>query len=600
MSAYVSQEKIDEIRAGVDIVHVISDFLSLRKRGSNYIGLCPFHSEKTPSFTVSEEKQIFHCFGCGKGGNVFTFLKDFNNITFPEVLKSLAERAGVVLPNYEDKKVITKEERLLKGICLANHVAQEFYHGRLLSSPTAKFARDYLEKRGIKEETIKEFKLGFAEKRSGGLLKFLTGKNISLSLAEKAGLVISKDSGHSCFERFRGRLMFPIVDIRNRVVGFGGRVLGDGMPKYLNSPETPVFKKSETLYGLNTTKEFIRKKDAVLVVEGYFDLLALYQSGICNVVATLGTALTARHIKLLKRYTELFYTIFDSDVAGKKAAMRSLPLYLEEEVNPKIVLLAGEKDPAQVINDHGKGKMLDVIKKAIPLLDFYITERAKGFNLRDTNGKKSFVKDTVPVFKLIKDPLERGVFVKTISEFTGNREVDIIAQIKKIVGMKKSKKATLNESITTGQSFTKAQESLVKIFLIAPELYTDDFSEIFNNFSDDSLKEIAILWKELNGKGEKLNVSALMDHIKDNILKSKLSALLVNDASMEGEDLRLVLKDCIRTIKLHSLETEKKDLMGRIKKAEERKDVESLKGLYKKKQELQELIQFEKSLKISS
>lgn len=597
MSAYVSQEKIDEIRAGVDIVHVISDYLSLKKRGRNYIGLCPFHSEKTPSLTVSEEKQIFHCFGCGKGGNVFTFLKDFNNIPFPEVLKSLAERAGVVLPRYEERKVITKEERLLKGICFANHVAMEFYHGQLLSSSAAKFARDYLEKRGIKEETIREFKLGFAEKRSGGFLKFLGSKNVSLDIAEKAGLVISKDSGRSCFERFRGRLMFPIVDIRDRVVAFGGRVLGDGLPKYLNSPETPVFRKSEILYGLNTTKAYIRKKNAVLVVEGYFDLLALYQNGINNVVATLGTALTTRHIRLLKRYTELFYTIFDSDVAGKKAAMRSLPLYLEEEVNPKIVLLADEKDPAQVINDDGKGKMLDVIKKAIPLLDFYINERAKGFNLRDTNGKVSFVEDMLPVFKLIKDPLKRGVFVKTISEFTGIREEDIVARIKKTSGMKKNKKAMFNERVATIQSFSKAQENLIKIFLIAPELYTDDLSGIFNNFSDDSLKEIGTLWEGLIGKEERLNFSALMDHIENNSLKSRLSELLVGDASMEGEDLNRVLKDCIRTIKLHSLEVEKKDLMKRIKEAEERRDAEPLKGLLIKKQEL---IQFEKSLKVSS
>ena len=597
MSTYVSQEKIDEIRSRVDIVHVISDYLSLRKRGRNYIGLCPFHSEKTPSFTVSEEKQIFHCFGCGKGGNIFTFLKDFNNLTFPEVLKSLAERAGVVLPKYEEKKVVTKEERLLKGICFANQVAQEFYHGQLLSSPSAKFARDYLEKRGIKEETIKEFKLGFAEKGSGGLLKFLTSKNVSLTIAEKAGLVISKDSGRSCFERFRGRLMFPIVDIRNRVVGFGGRVLGDGMPKYLNSPETPVFRKSEILYGLNTTKEFIRKKDAVLVVEGYFDLLALYQSGICNVVATLGTALTERHIRLLKRYTELFYTIFDSDIAGKKAAMRSLPLYLEEEVNPKIVLLAGEKDPAQLICDFGKSMMLDVIKKAIPLLDFYISERAKGFNFGDANGKVSFVEDVLPVFKLIKDPLKRGLFVKTVSEFTGIREEDIVLRIKKTSVIKKGKKTMMNKGVNTIQSFSKAQENLVKIFIIHPELYTDDLSGVFENFSDDSLKKIGTLWEGLADKGERLNFSALMDHIEDNVLRSRLSELLVGDASMEGEDLKRVLNDCIRTIKLHSLEIEKKDLMRSIKAAEERRDVEPLKGLLKKKQEL---IQFEKSLKVSS
>ena len=406
---------------------MLSQIIShLGKEAATTLVFVHFILKRHPPLQSVKKSRFFIVLAVEKARNVFTFLKDFNNSTFPEVLKSLAERAGVVLPKYKDKKFITKEERLLKGICFANHVAQEFYHGKLLSSPTAKFARDYLEKRGIKEETIKEFRLGFAEKGSGGLLKFLASKNVSLSLAEKAGLVISKDSGRSCFERFRGRLMFPIVDIRNRVVGFGGRVLGDGMPKYLNSPETPVFKKSETLYGLNATKEFIRKKDAVLVVEGYFDLLALYQSGICNVVATLGTALTARHVKLLKRYTELFYTIFDSDVAGKTAAMRSLPLYLEEDVNPKIVLLAGEKDPAQVINDHGKGKMLDVIKKAIPLLDFYINERAKGFNLRDTNGKVSFVEDMLPVFKLIKDPLNRGLFVKTTSEFTGIREEDIV------------------------------------------------------------------------------------------------------------------------------------------------------------------------------
>jgi DNA primase len=597
MTAYISQEKIDEIRDRADIVQVVADHLVLRKRGRNHVGLCPFHSEKTPSLTVSEEKQIFHCFGCGKGGNVFTFLMEFNNLSFPEVLKSLAQRVGVALPQYEEKKVITKEERLLKDIYFTNQLAMEFYHNQLLSEPSVQFVRQYLKERGIQRETIKVFKLGYGERRGQGLLTYLKRKNVSLELAERAGLVISKDSGRSYFDRFRGRLMFPILDVRKRVVGFGGRVLGEAMPKYLNSPETAVFKKSETLYGLNITKEFIRKKEAVLVAEGYFDLLALYQSGISNVVATLGTALTARHINVLKRYTQSFYTVFDSDVAGKKAAMRSLPLFLEEEVSPRIVVLSGGKDPAQVIRENGKEKMLEAIKKSTPLLDFYIQEKAREFNLRDSQGKVSFVEEVLPLFRLIKDPLKRGVCVKSLSEFAGIGEEFIVSRIRKISSTRRGKQSQGKETVVTIQSFLKAQENLLKIFMINPELFRDEYIGIFNNFSDDSLKVIGTLWESRFDKGERLTLAALMDHIDDNQLKSRLSELLVDDGTLESEDLNVVLRDCLKTIKLHTLEVEKKDLMHLIKEAEDKRENDTLKVLLKKKQDL---IQFEKSLKVLS
>ncbi|HOW57138.1 MAG TPA: DNA primase, partial [Smithellaceae bacterium] len=335
--------KIEEIKSRLDIVELVSEYLTLKKAGRNFVGSCPFHQEKTPSFTVNREKQIFYCFGCGEGGNAITFLMKIANMTFPEALKSLAEKTGVVLPPRTASREGRGKDSLRESIVDLNRRAAQYYV-RELYGPAGREAREYLQKREITEETINNFRLGYAPENWRSLTDYLDGSGLSLKIAEQAGLVVAgKDGGY--YDRFRGRLIFPIENIFGEVIAFGGRILAKGEPKYLNSPESPVYIKGKNLYGLVKAKEEIRKKGCALIVEGYFDLISLWNAGIGNVVATLGTALTRDHLDLLRRYTVDVVALFDPDEAGRKALDRSLDLFLAADMRARALILPGEDDP---------------------------------------------------------------------------------------------------------------------------------------------------------------------------------------------------------------------------------------------------------------
>ncbi len=353
--------KIEEIKSRVDIVELASEYLTLKKAGRNFIGLCPFHQEKTPSFTVNRDKQIFYCFGCGEGGNVITFLMKIADKTFPEAIKDLAEKTGVVLPPMISGKESRQKDSLKENILNLNLRAAQHFN-RNLSSGAGKVVREYLQNRSISEETIKQFRLGFAPDTWRSLTDFIEGSGSSLKLAEQAGLIISGKEG-SFYDRFRGRLIFPIENIFGEIVAFGGRVMETGEPKYLNSPESPVYIKGKNLYGLNKTKEEIRKKGFALIVEGYFDLISLWNAGIGNVVATLGTALTREHLELLRRYTVEVVALFDPDEAGRKALDRSLELFLSMRMRARALILPGGCDPDDYVKKHGKNKLGELIAK---------------------------------------------------------------------------------------------------------------------------------------------------------------------------------------------------------------------------------------------
>ena len=321
---YFDKSKIEEIKNRVDIVDLVSEYLTLKKAGRNFTGLCPFHQEKTPSFSVNRDKQIFYCFGCGEGGNVITFLMKIADKTFPEAIKDLAEKTGVILPAISSSKEGRQKDSLKEGIISLNlKAAQQF--SRNLSSSAGHAARKYLQNRGISDEIIKQFRLGYVPDTWRSLTDYIESSGLSMKLAEQAGLVIAGKEG-SFYDRFRGRLIFPIENVFGEIVAFGGRILEKGEPKYLNSPESPVYIKGKNLYGLNKAREEIRKKGFALIVEGYFDLISLWNAGICNVVATLGTALTREHLELLRRYTVEVVALFDPDEAGIKALDRSLYL----------------------------------------------------------------------------------------------------------------------------------------------------------------------------------------------------------------------------------------------------------------------------------
>ena len=341
MAGLIPENILEDILGRVDIVEVISGYIPLKRAGRNFKALCPFHHEKTPSFMVSPDKQIYHCFACGVGGNAFNFLMQYERLEFPEAVEALARKAGVNLP--KDQKQDQRAVSLITQLYKINELAADFYAHNLISSQGSS-ARSYFLKRGLKDETIKTFNLGFAHDRWDLLINYLRAKGISLSLLEKAGLVLAKEGG-GYYDRFRNRLIFPILDIKSRVLGFGARVLGDALPKYMNSPETPIYIKGKNVYGLNFAHEAIREEDAVVVVEGYLDFIIPYQAGVHNIVASLGTAFTPDQAKLLKRYTHNVVMVYDADKAGELASLRSLDIFIDEDMNVKVASLPLGSDP---------------------------------------------------------------------------------------------------------------------------------------------------------------------------------------------------------------------------------------------------------------
>ena len=333
MANFIPEDKISEIKHSADIVDIVSDVVLLKKAGKNLVGLCPFHSEKTPSFTVSPDKQIFHCFGCGVGGNVISFLMKQEGLSFPEVARHLAKRYGVSIPegpvSPEQKRRMSERESLFD----LNRRAMDYFHETLLKSPAGEKARSYLSKRGISAKTIDAFKLGFARDGWDHLLRYFSGRRIPRALLEKSGLILARKDSSGYYDRFRNRIIFPIFNASMQVIGFGGRVLDDALPKYLNSPETAVYNKSRSLYGIHRAKEKCRTTGTVFIVEGYFDLLTLHQHGIENAVATLGTALTAEHVRLLTRYASRMILVYDSDEAGIRSAQRCIETFWHEHVD---------------------------------------------------------------------------------------------------------------------------------------------------------------------------------------------------------------------------------------------------------------------------
>ncbi|MDI6742717.1 MAG: DNA primase [Smithella sp.] len=421
---YVDNSKIEEIRNRVDIVDLVSEYLTLKKAGRNFIGLCPFHQEKTASFTVNRDKQIFYCFGCGEGGNAITFLMKIADKTFPEAIKDLAAKTGVVLPPVYSGREARQKDLLKENIVSLNSKAAQHF-SRNLSSASGAPARKYLQERGIADDIIKHFRLGYAPDTWRSLTDHIEKNGLSVKLAEQAGLVIPGKEG-SFYDRFRGRLIFPIENVFDEMVAFGGRILDKGEPKYLNSPESPVYIKGKNLYGLNKSKEEIRKKGFALIVEGYFDLISLWSAGICNVVATLGTALTREHLDLLRRYTVDVVALFDPDEAGKKALDRSLELFLSTEMRARALILPEAFDPDDYVRKFGKDNMEALIAKAQPLSDYYIENVLGGGSTFE--DKRDMIRTAMGFLSKISDRKEKDLFIKRIAEKTGLNEALLIRE----------------------------------------------------------------------------------------------------------------------------------------------------------------------------
>ena len=408
---YYPEEVVEEVREKNDIVDVISGYVKLQKKGANYFGLCPFHNEKSPSFSVSPGKQMYYCFGCGAGGNVITFLMEYENYTFPEALKFLADRAGVALPKMEYQKEAREQADLKARLLEVNKLAANYFYHQL-KSPAGQAGYRYLhDKRELKDPTILRFGLGFANKTSDDLYRFLKEKGYEDSFLKETGLVTIEERGGR--DKFWNRVMFPIMDIHNRVIGFGGRVMGDGEPKYLNSPETKIFDKSRNLYGLNYART--SREKYMLVCEGYLDVISLHQAGFINAVASLGTAFTSQHASVLKRYTDQVILTYDSDGAGVKAALRAIPILREAGISSKVLNMKPYKDPDEFIKNLGSEAFSERIRQAENSFMFEIRILRQDYSMEDPEQKTRFYQETARKLLRFGEPLERDNYIQAVS-----------------------------------------------------------------------------------------------------------------------------------------------------------------------------------------
>jgi len=588
---FLSEEKVSEIRDRSNILEVVSDYITLKKAGKNHRGLCPFHSEKTPSFMVNEEKQIFHCFGCGEGGDVFTFLMKVGQFSFPQAVEELAKRYGVKLPSRELSTTQKKEMAKREALFQINQIASEYFHDLLTKRREGEEGRRYLSQRGISQEVIAEHRLGYSTDRWDGLVRYLQEKKVSLEMAWELGLIFPKKKiGDSTlregwYDAFRGRILFPIFDLHQRIVGFGGRVIREGQPKYLNSPESSIYHKGEILYGLHVAKRYAAEKDCVMIVEGYFDLLTLHQYGLKHSVATLGTALTTQHIRTLKRYTKNLITIFDADQAGIQATLRSLPLFLEEEVVGKTIALPRGEDPDGFLR---KGNLEDFgkrVEQALPLIDFFFERLMKTTDLKSVDGKVKVAKEGVALLAKIPDKIRRDFYVKALAERLDIQESFLYEMLRSSPKEPSKAGEDLRKS-SMDKTFPKSEEMVVRLMVQHPEfISTLSKEEIFKEFENPILQKMAEALEDLYQRKGRLDLPEALANFEED-LKGRLCEFAFQESGLEGGDREKILQDCIQKIREKRLKKEKGELLKKIKEAEKQPEGKRLVPLLKERQEL--------------
>jgi DNA primase len=600
LAGFIPEDKISEIQNSVDIVDIISEVVLLKQIGKNFTGLCPFHSEKTPSFSVNREKQIFYCFGCGAGGNVFSFLMKQEDLSFVETVKKLARRSGIEIPdqemNPEIKKRINEKEQLYE----INKNALVFFQQGLKGS-LGKRAVQYLEARGIKKEVIEFFQIGFAPRGWDNLVQFFLKKKIRLDTVEKAGLIVSRPSGKGFYDRFRERIIFPIFNTRKQVVGFGGRVMDDSLPKYLNTPETTLFNKSRNLYGLCQTKGACREASSAFVVEGYFDLIALYQHGIENVTATLGTALTLEHVRILKGFVKKVILVFDSDDAGKKAAIRSISLFRQENVEARVMVLPKGDDPDSFVFRSGAEAFHDIADQALGIVSFLMESSIAKYGL-SMEGRLSVISEMKGVLSAINDPVARSIYIKELSERIDVDQNAVLEIIRK--ESLKNQKCILNEKKSScdcrvnnagqeqsgeknliGRTY-RAESNIIAMMLQCPEMLPEILSyNILDMFEDENLKSIgkAILFHVKSTGLSHLDPADLLPYLKTEFQRSLAASLAMDDEDCWNES-----QDRKRRVLFQFMEYAKggkeKILIEKIRAAEANNDMELLAKLLLKQQ----------------
>lgn len=584
--ARYAEELIEEVRSRNDIVDLISTHVPLKKKGSSYFGNCPFHNEKTPSFSVSRDKQMYYCFGCGAGGNIFTFLMEYENYTFTEAMEYLAERSGVELPKQELSRE-AKEEMDAKALLRAMNKTAAGYFYYVLRSQRGKRGMDYLKNRGLTEETMKKFGLGFADIYKDGLYEYLKTKGYKDSQLKDSGLVTIEERG--AYDKFFNRVIFPIVDVNNRVIGFGGRVMGDGQPKYLNSKETLLFDKSRNLYGLNFARS--TRKPYMILCEGYLDVISMHQAGFTNAVASLGTAFTASHGLLLKRYTNEVILSFDSDGAGIKAAQRAIPLLKDAGLQVRVLNLKPYKDPDEFIKNLGAEALEQRIQEAMPSMMFELEVLASSYNQQDPESRTNFQKELAKKLASIPEVLERSNYIDAAANryYMSSKELQkLVERYGTMVDFERKQEEEQGqeqrEKVRRDREDAKKQPQklLLTWYVNRPELFEKLRDHIGpDDFIEPLYHSVAIMLFEQYEKEGKVTPAKIISQFVEPSEQAEVAALFNARLKVAPlpKDNEKVITDIVKKVKNHSIEEE----MNRST------DIVKWQELIQKKAELQKL-----------
>ncbi|MEA3560483.1 MAG: DNA primase [Candidatus Omnitrophota bacterium] len=579
MAGFIPEEIVEQVQNRSDIIEIISAYIPLKRVGSNFKAPCPFHNEKTPSFIVNPAKQIWHCFGCGLGGNVFSFVMRHEKLEFPDTVRFLAGKAGVEIPlSYEGG---IKKQSKNKSLYRINELAAGYFQNNLADPNKGKLARQYLDKRGVSPEVIRKFRLGFALNQWDGFLRFAKAKGESEDLLKTAGLIIPrKDRGY--YDHFRGRLIFPILDLQDRVLAFGGRVLDASLPKYINSPQNPLFNKGRCLYGLNTAKESLRGKEHLIIVEGYMDLITLYRMGVRNVIAALGTALTSEHARLLKRYVPTAVMVYDADQAGETASLRGLEILIEGGLRVKVVRLPEGFDPDSFIITRGKEGFEKAVVDGEDLFDYKLGLLTSKYNAEKLEEASRITAEMLPTISRIDNAVLKSGYISKLARRLSINENSLLIELKRIKQKGVSNYQSQRSNIPGYNFAINVKEK----FLIG--LMLEDFkiaAQVKNclaldDFKDPGLKQIVAAIFRLISEKKKFSCSQVINYLKDDrasqiIAGISASSEIAGYTDKQGNELsdkKKVVADCIEKIKAESLKQARLDLQRKIKLAEETRD----------------------------
>ena len=592
-----SDDIIEEVRMKNDIVDVVSQYVKLNRRGNTYFGLCPFHNEKTPSFSVTPSKQMYYCFGCGAGGNVYNFVMEYENYTFGEALQHLADRAGVQLPKIEYSREAREKAEKRATLLEINKLAASYFYYQLRRENGSQ-AYAYLINRGVSEDTIKKFGLGYSDKYSDDLYKFLKSKNYSDDLLRESGL-FNVDERHGMYDKFWNRVIFPIMDVNNRVIGFGGRVMGDGKPKYLNSPETKIFDKSRNLYGLNIART--TRKNYLILCEGYMDVISMHQAGFTNAVASLGTALTSGHASLLKRYTQEVLLLYDSDDAGVRAALRAIPILREAGITSRVVSLKPHKDPDEFIKALGGEEFEKRLERAMDSFMFRIHMAQKEFTMEEPQGQNRFFERCAQMLLELSDELERNLYIEAIvKDYRGyGISVEDLRKRVNTLALKGTPAEQRVQPKTTGAQPKKrdsASEKAQKLMLTWLVTYPSIFDTVVryiqpSDFVVPLYRQVAEMLYQQHEEGD-VNPARLMNAFIDSEEQREVSSLFNATIHLETpEEQNRAFSDAVLRIRDESLKEKNKTL--------DPADMKGLQELVKAKKDLEDLRRKRQQLHIS-